>query len=264
MLIEHPKLRPFADFFYIPLFGNKSTFSGWGLNTIHQVPWDKKYENNFLETHNHVKSFFDFAPSITNLKPELMEKHMWRHWIVVYAIRHAIKSTKIKQKMFVECGVSIGLTAFFALREISFHNIENFYFHLYDSWEPMKKEFLLESELSSVGKYDNMTIEITKQNLHDFKENTVYHQGYIPNSFNVMPESPEHIVYLHIDLNAAKPTISTLEYFLPRLEPGGVILFDDYGWMPYFDTKNVVDEFFHDKPGTLLKLPTGQAIYFHN
>ena len=95
-------------------------------------------------------------------------------------------------------------------------------------------------------------------------KNIIFHQGYIPNLFNTLPKSPENIIYLHIDLNSAKPTISTLEYFLPRLVPGGVILFDDYGWSPYFDTKNAIDEFFYDKSGTLLKLPTGQAIYFHH
>ena len=78
-----------------------------------------------------------------------------------------------------------------------------------------------------------------------------------------LPESPHSIVYLHIDLNSAKPTLAALNFFYPRLVKGGVILFDDYGWREYKDTKKVVDEFFSSKPGILLKLATGQAIYYH-
>ena len=62
----------------------------------------------------------------------------------------------------------------------------------------------------------------------------------------------------------SKPTESALDFFYPRLVPGGVILFDDYGWDAYEDTKNAIENFFTNKPGILMKLPTGQAIYFHN
>ena len=92
----------------------------------------------------------------------------------------------------------------------------------------------------------------------------VFHQGYIPESLNKKPDAPDSIFYLHIDLNSAKPTESALDFFYPRLVPGGVILFDDYGWDAYEDTKNAIENFFTNKPGILMKLPTGQAIYFHN
>jgi len=63
-------------------------------------------------------------------------------------------------------------------------------------------------------------------------------------------------------LNAAKYTLDTLEYFFPRITRGGVILFDDYGDTSYSDTKEIVDKFFSNKSGILMKLPTGQAIYY--
>jgi len=39
-------------------------------------------------------------------------------------------------------------------------------------------------------------------------------------------------------------------------------LFDDYGQEEYKETKKVIDRFFSDKSGLILKLPTSQAIYF--
>ena len=61
-----------------------------------------------------------------------------------------------------------------------------------------------------------------------------------------------------------KPTISALEFFLPKLVIGGVIIFDDYGSIGHPDTKIEIDQFFSDKSGILMKSPTGQAIYFNN
>jgi hypothetical protein len=40
------------------------------------------------------------------------------------------------------------------------------------------------------------------------------------------------------------------------------VLFDDYGWSGYQDTKVAVDAFFAGKRGVLLPMPTGQAIFF--
>jgi hypothetical protein len=41
--------------------------------------------------------------------------------------------------------------------------------------------------------------------------------------------------------------------------PGGIIYFDDYGW-GYPDLREVVDEFFYDKPESLLHFPSGNSI----
>ena len=117
---------------------------------------------------------------------------------------------------------------------------------------------------SHVGKYANLSIDVTKKNLSEFNEKIIYHQGFIPESLHSDPSSPEFIVYLHIDLNSAKPTIDVLNFFLPRLVAGGVIVFDDYAWEGYEDTKKVIDAYFRDKPGLIMKLPTGQAIYYHH
>jgi len=35
------------------------------------------------------------------------------------------------------------------------------------------------------------------------------------------------------------------------------------GGLNFFETKNLIDSFFHYKLGLIMKLPTGQVIYFH-
>jgi hypothetical protein len=165
---------------------------------------------------------------------------------------------------FVECGVGEGISTFFSIKEIK--NNENFSklwkMHLYDAWAPMRKKELLDSELISEGKYSELTIDMAKNNLKEFEKNIIYHEGYIPESFKNKPDNPESIIYLHIDLNSAKPTLEALKFFFPRLKERGVILFDDYGAINYLETRKMVDEFFKDKKGIMMEWPTGQAIYY--
>jgi len=263
---KHPALRPFLSFIK-KFFFNKPKFSGWGMTSIHQPPWLNDDEGKkFLEIHNHIKNNFAFSKKIQGTKKDIMDDLLWRHWIVSYAVKHATKFAKTKNYNLVECGVEWGYTAFFALKTLTNNDkkINSFSMHLYDAWQDMREEELLESEYWHLNLYKNLDIESTKKNLIEFKENLIFHQGYIPDSLMEKPDPPDTISYLHIDLNSAKPTEYALEFFYPRLVGGGVILFDDYGWDAYEDTKNTIENFFKDKPGLLMKIPTGQAIYFHN
>lgn len=260
---KYPILRPIMAFFHRRFF-IKTKFSGFGMKTVHDLPWNDDHDwDVFRKACIDVKNF-EFTKDAAQIERNNVDELMWRHWIVAYCVRHTIKLADTSEYNFVECGVGDGVSAFFALREISGQKnaIKKFSMHLYDSWMAMRKEGLVESEMSHVGKYAQLSIEKTKRNLAEFNENVIYHQGYVPESFRNPPAAPDSIVYLHIDLNSAKPTLDTLEFFLPKLVRGGVILFDDYGWTGYEDTKHVADAYFKNKPGILMKLPTGQAIYY--
>lgn len=238
----------------------KPRFSGWGMTSEHALPWDDKYGIEFLKTSKDIKQFQLTKNVATD--PEKIDELLWRHWNISYAVSYAIKFASTDEHIFAECGVGDGLSAFFALREISRKKIvTKFSMHLYDTWGSLKEEDVVKVETAHA--YSKLDINRTKKNLSEFKDYLTYHQGYIPESFNNPPESPNSILYLHIDLTTARPILSTLEFFYPRLVSGGVIIFDDYGWNGYNDTKRIIDEFFHSKSGIVQKLPTGQAIYYH-
>jgi len=238
-------------------------FSGWGMTTQHEHGWNDKFSGNvFRQACVNLKKF-DFTPS-TKLTKKSVDELKWRHYFVSFSTLYAIKFAQSDNYNFVECGVADGLSAFFALSELSNNLGSNFKMHLYDAWAPMKKESLLDSESASIDKFNDLSIDRTKSNLKEFEQNIIYHKGSVPDTFNQLPKSPESIVYLHIDLNSAKPTLDALNFFFPKLGKNGIIVFDDYGWGGYSDTKNVIDEFFSKQNGILSKLPTGQAVYFHN
>jgi O-methyltransferase len=78
--------------------------------------------------------------------------------------------------------------------------------------------------------------------------------------FDTVPaDGVESLAFVHLDLNAAAPTGHVLEHVFPRLSPGGIIVFDDYGWDEYADQRSVIDAFFASRAEELVALPTGQA-----
>jgi O-methyltransferase len=55
-----------------------------------------------------------------------------------------------------------------------------------------------------------------------------YFPGWIPSAFP--PAADERYRFVHIDVDLYQPTKASLEYFWPRLVPGGLMVCDDYNW----------------------------------
>ena len=50
--------------------------------------------------------------------------------------------------------------------------------------------------------------------------------------------------FVYVDLDTEQATRDAIDFFWPRLVPGGELFFDDYGWTPCAGVKKVVDEAF--------------------
>lgn len=249
--------------------GRRKTFAGWGMVTEAVPPWDggggDAVSRDFVTVNDDIIGRVkrgDFRLSqFTDVqdKPRKLRELMWRHYVVFWTVRYAATTTAARVKTLVECGVCDGLTAFFAMQAA--RTVAPFRAYLYDAWEGMKAEYLLESETAVIGSYSYLSVESTKKNLADFGRDVVFVKGFIPESFST-GGVPSDVAWLHIDLNASIPTTAALETLFDRILPGGVVLFDDYAWSEFDDTKIAVDRFFRGKPGLLLPMPTGQALFF--
>ena len=62
---------------------------------------------------------------------------------------------------------------------------------------------------------------------------------------------------MHIDCDLYAPMSSALEYFYPRLAPGGFLVVHDYSSLHWNGAEKAVDEFFADKPECVIPLPDG-------
>jgi hypothetical protein len=234
-------------------------FSGWGMSTNRVPPWKNEtaLSRAFLKTNEELVRLVregkfqmtQYAEVID--KEEVLRSLMWRH----YAIFWSAQFSSSKSGALVECGVSDGLTAYFAIK--AHNNSRKAY--LYDAWTAMAQEDLLESESRHSGDYGYLTLERTKNNLRGL--NAAYVKGHIPEVFS-SHSTPQEIIWLHIDLNASKPTLESLQEMYDHVISGGIIIFDDYAGRAFYDTRHVVDTFFANKNGMLLPIPTGQALFF--
>lgn len=238
-------------------------FKGWGLVTEAVPPWeDGLDELSFLQDQEDLKRNFHWSGS--HAISDNLDDVRWRNWGIAFAVRYAL--ARCNSPVFVECGVCDGMTAFFALREakrkVSQDTWSRFQMHLYDSWQAMDEGHLQGSEKHLAGEYAGLTMEGVRKNLAEFSANLVLHPGFIPETLGEPPAPPQSISYLHIDLNSAQPTVDALTFFLPRMQPGSIIVFDDYGADNYRETRLAVNEVLRTETGQLLPLPTVGAYYF--
>lgn len=88
--------------------------------------------------------------------------------------------------------------------------------------------------------------------------NTRIVQGMVPDSF--AQACPEQISLLHIDMNSAASEIAALEALFDKVVPGGMIVFDDYGWTGYSAQRHAENAFMAARGHTVLEIPTGQGL----
>lgn len=249
----------------------RPSFNGWGMTTVGRPPWKDGGGHDITKDFSKVDALLkklvqDGSFVLSQLKQgsscteiEWLNELNWRHYILYWSSTFAIKNTESKIKNIAECGVCDGLTIFYAINAVM-HLNKTYRAYLYDAWDAMRDDLLMESEKGHSGDYGYLNLQATQKNLSIFDSNTlVFNKGYIPQSFQ-SANNPDGIVWLHIDLNSAKATIFALDFFWDKLENGGVIIFDDYGHGGYQDTQASIEEWINLKNGTFLHFPTGQAI----
>jgi hypothetical protein len=245
---------------------NEISFDGWGLvTTSTNPPWEQ--DNNTSKIFNVIhskilddikkKKFIDTTKgNDIHDSVETLEGLKWRHYIIYISVNLVWDINN--KKNFVECGVGDGLSISYVLNQITNKNSK---FYLYDSWSEMKKEYLFtKKEYKNIGSYESLNFDVTKANLERYRNNIIYNRGYIPEVFK-SSVNPSIISWLHIDLNSSIPTLRSLEFFYDRLEINGIIIFDDYGWKGYEDTREIIDNFLGIKKGTFFQFPTGQGLF---
>ncbi|MBC7751023.1 MAG: hypothetical protein H7Z73_04795, partial [Candidatus Saccharibacteria bacterium] len=193
-------------------------FHGWGLTSITSPPWNGGGTNSLAQNFSRADALLKTL--VQDKKFVLSQfKHMsaademkflgelnWRHYMVYWSSAYAVKNTESAIKNFAECGVCDGLTIFYAITAAKDLN-QQYAAYLYDAWDGLREDLLLESEKYSAGNYAYLNVASTQNNLRIFDANTLFfNKGYIPESFDAA-NNPTKIVWLHIDLNGALPTV---------------------------------------------------------
>lgn len=128
-------------------------------------------------------------------------------------------------------------------------------FHLFDTFEGFRTEDL-KGETGEAATYSstNFADTSTAKVLSVIKGNSniIMHPGYFPDSAASVIH--EKFALVNIDVDLFKPTKAGLEFFYPRLSPGGVILVHDYN-NKWEGVMKAVDDFCKSIPESMFVLP---------
>ncbi len=190
----------------------------------------------------------------------------WRAHVACWAAQQAIAL----DGDFVECGVNEG---FLSKMIIQYTNFESYKktFWLLDTYEGFDPRYLSAAEQATqkkahkaLGKsgpwYRGMyepVWEIVQQKFGRYPFVKLV-KGAVPDT---LPEvTAPKVAFLSLDMNCAAPEVEALEYFWDKLTPGGIVLFDDYGFVGHEEQHERENEFARAKGVAICALPTGQGL----
>ena len=88
-------------------------------------------------------------------------------------------------------------------------------------------------------------------------QNVRFYEGLFP--MTAEPVQQKFFCLVHIDVDIYRSVIDCCNFFYSRMVEGGIMIFDDYGFLSCPGAKLAVDEFFSNKPERVIYLPTGQC-----
>lgn len=170
-------------------------------------------------------------------------KIRWRTHTILWAAATAARV----DGAFVECGTGRG---FMASAICDYLDWGDRPFFLYDTFEPH-----LESAPAPNAVYASAVDEV-RENFAQWPGVTLV-AGKLPETLG---ETPDKVAFLHVDLNNAAPESAAVRHFWPRMTAGGILVYDDYGWPLYDESRRAADELGREFGFSILSSPTGQGI----
>jgi len=186
-------------------------------------------------------------------------------WRVHVALWAASTSLRVAGD-FVECGVNAGFISSAIMRRLRWNALGR-KFYLVDTFNgPVLQQYsqdevatgrrsVAESAMAA-GAYVT-DIGRTRANYSEWP-NAVIVRGVVPEVLSTLTLGK--IAFLHLDMNCAYPERTALEFLWDRLEPGAIVLLDDYGYLGQHEQTRELDQAAKTVGAEILSLPTGQGL----
>lgn len=225
----------------------------------------KRYQQNLLyEADPIFQTFYAKGIAITGT-PETQQRPL-RFYNLVQLLMQALPQSG----HVVECGCWKGLSSYVMCHYIkqSDPGFAGEQYWVVDSFEGLSEPTPFDkiTDLAVAGEEKPMGFPVggfaasmaeVKNNLSEFPK-IEYFKGWIPAVLASLPDVKYKFV--HIDVDIYEPIHGSVQYFYPRLVPGGIIVFDDYGSLKWPGAKKAVDDYCEAYGIPLLRLSTGQAV----
>jgi O-methyltransferase len=177
-----------------------------------------------------------------------------------YILERFVRQCALLEGDMAECGVYKGggallmARALQAARSADGRRPELF---LFDTFEGMPDTAGADAQVHNAGDFGDTSLKAVTRLMSPFPFATL-RPGFIPATLEGLED--RKFSFVHIDVDLYKSTLDCLDFFYPRLVPGGIILFDDYGMRIYERAqKQAVDEFFASRAEKPISLTNGQT-----
>ena len=186
-------------------------------------------------------------------------------WRVHVALWAASTSLRVSGD-FVECGVNAGFMSSAMMHHLRWNQLGR-RFYLIDTFsgpvlqqyspeEAQRGRLKVAENAIAAGAYVT-DLERVYANFAEWPSAVVV-PGVVPDVLSTLKMGP--VAFLHLDMNCAYPERAAFEFFWNRLEPGAIVLLDDYAYSGHEEQTRALDEAARSVGVEILSLPTGQGL----
>jgi len=170
-----------------------------------------------------------------------------RRWLL-YQL--ALASTKVPGDT-VECGAFRGAGSYLICKATQSDGCRRTHF-IFDSFQGLSEPSAVDGSYWAQG---NMCCSL--ENFEKPKANVSIHPGWIPDRFPDVAE--RRFSFVHIDVDLEQPTADSVAFFYPRLNAGGIMVFDDHGFDSCPGARKAINDFMAAKIEKVIEDPCGSS-----
>ena len=177
----------------------------------------------------------------------------------IWAIDYVLSNKSTKDLSIVEIGTGRGfiMSGILSSRDFIKSSVKN-PIYLFDTFSPYAVSISGGQESQNgVHPFYAESIESVKNSFSKWPNVNII-QGLLPESLN--QASIGSIGFLHLDLNNPKVELEVLIQLWPKIQIGGVVISDDYGYLGFDETYKTLNNFFGEVGATVLTSAYGQGI----
>jgi O-methyltransferase len=180
---------------------------------------------------------------------EIDGKNTDRHWMQ-YQLMRLVRDVPGNT---AECGVYAGAGSYIICKVNKENELLDRTHYIFDSFEGLSNPLDCDGEHWIKGDM-TCSIEVVKNNLSEFS-NISMHKGWIPERFKDVENL--QFCFVHIDVDLYQPTFDSIKFFYSRMNEGGLIVCDDYGFTSCPGATKAIDQFLSDKKEKMISLSCG-------
>ena len=101
--------------------------------------------------------------------------------------------------------------------------------------------------------------EVVHRNLASFKGSFTSYKGWVPDRFAEV--AAKQFSFVHIDVDLYEPTRASIDFFYPRMAPGGVVVCDDYNFTSCPGATQAINDALARYPEKMIGLSGGGGFF---